>query len=98
MATYKIVCATKLYPHRHITEVGTGPNQNKASNRWTVAQVRTALRNGDRFYTEDPATGRTADVEAYDAHVGGTVVYTIRSTPDATVGNNLDYMRECRFA
>lgn len=97
MSTYRIVCADKLYEHRHITSVGTGPDPRKASNRWTVAQVRQALRSGDRFYTQDPETGATADVEAYDAHVNGTVVYTIRSTPDATKGNNLDYMRECRW-
>jgi hypothetical protein len=98
MATYRIVCATKLYPHRHITEVGTGPDPSQASNRWSVAKVREAIRNGHRFYTQDPRTGATADVEPYDAHVGGTVVYTIRSTPDSTVGNNLDYMRECQWA
>lgn len=98
MATYRIVCATKLYPHRHITEVGTGPDPSQASNRWSVTKVRNAIRNGDRFYTQDPRTGATADVEPYDAYVGGTVVHTIRSTPDATVGNNLDYMRECHWA
>jgi hypothetical protein len=95
MAAYKIVCADRLYEHRHITHVGTGPGP--ANEKWTVMQVRTALRDGDRFYTEDPATGRTADVEPYNANVGGKIIYTIRSTPDSIKGNNLDYIRGCSW-
>ncbi len=97
MSAYRIVCADTLYPHRHITDVGTGTDPGAASDRWTVLQVRAALRNGHRFYTQDPVSGRTADVEPYDAYVDGTVVHTIRSTPDAIQGNNLDYLRGCRW-
>lgn len=95
MTTYKIVCADRRYSHRHITHVGTGPGP--ANRQWDVSEVRSALRNGDRFYTEDPATGKTADVEAYNANVNGTVVYTIRSAADAVKGNNLDYIRACSW-
>jgi hypothetical protein len=97
MATeYRIVCVETLYPHRHITHVGTGSDPDRASERWDVMNVRTALRHGDRFYTQDPMTGRTADVEPYDAYTGAGVVYTIRSTADAIPGNNLDNLRGCR--
>jgi hypothetical protein len=93
----RIVCVETLYDHRHITHVGTGPNPAQAGKRWTVQQVRAQLRAGYRFHTLDPVTGRTADVEAYDAHVNGRVVYTIRSTPDAIPGNNLDNLRVCHW-
>lgn len=97
MSTYRIVCVETLYPHRHITHVGTGSDPAHAISRWTVAEVRSALRNGDRFYTVSPSTGRTADVEPYDAYVGNTVVYTIRSTPDAIYDNNIDNLRVCSW-
>jgi hypothetical protein len=94
----RIVCVETLFPHRHITHVGTGTAPGQATKRWTVMEVRAQLRAGYRFYTQDPVTGRTADVEPYDAHVGGgRVIYTIRSTPDAISGNNLDNLRACSW-
>jgi len=94
----RIVCVETLYPHRHITHVGVGPNSGKAAKRLTVMEVRAQLRAGHRFYTQDLVTGRTAEVEPYDAPLpGGGVYRTIRSTPDATVGNNLDNLRACRW-
>jgi len=93
----RIVCVETLYPHRHITHVGTGADPGSANQRWDVMDVRDALRNGQRFYTQDPVSGRTADVEPYDAHINGKIVYTIRSTPDAIPGNNLDNLRTCAW-
>lgn len=95
--TYRIVCVETKYPHRHINAVGTGSDPTQASDRWDVLEVRAALRSGDRFYTVSPSTGLTADVEPYDAHVGGQIVYTIRSTPDAVTDNNVDNLRVCNW-
>jgi hypothetical protein len=98
MATeYQIGCAERLEAHEHITHVGTGTDPDHAADRWTVKQVRSALANGDRFYTVSPSTGRVADVRAYDAHVAGRVVETIRSAADAVEDNNLDNIRVCRW-
>jgi Protein of unknown function (DUF3892) len=96
MAT-RIVCVETLHPHRHITHVGTGSDPSQASQRWDVLDVRRELFAGKRFYTEDPVSGKTADVEPYDAPVPGGVVKTIRSTADAIPGNNLDNMRVCHW-
>lgn len=96
-AAKRIVCVETLHPHRHITHVGTGSDPDQANHRWTVMEVRQELRRGVRFYTMDPLTGATADVEPYDAHVGGQIIRTIRSTPDATPRNNLDNLRVCRW-
>lgn len=94
----RIVCVETLHPHRHITHVGIGPNPARAAKRLTVMEVRAQLRAGYRFHTEDPVTGLTADVEPYDAPLpGGRVYYTIRSTPDAIPGNNLDNLRVCHW-
>jgi hypothetical protein len=93
--TYRIVCVETLYPHRHITHVGTGPDP--ANQRWDVMAVRAAIRNGDRFYTYSPSTGKTADVEPYDFWTGSRWIYTIRSTPDAVWDNNLDNLRVCSW-
>lgn len=87
MASYRIVCVEK---NSHITAVGTGSDPNKASKRWTVSQVRQALENGDRFYTED-TSGHQVDVEAYGDK-------WIRTDPDNETDNNLDNLRACRFA
>jgi Protein of unknown function (DUF3892) len=94
--TYRIVCVETLYPHRHITHVGTGSEPSSANERWDVMGVRAAIRNGHRFYTMD-SLGNTADVEPYDAYTPSGVVYTIRSTPDCTYGNNLDNLRVCSW-
>jgi hypothetical protein len=97
MAEHQIVCVQKLAKHRHITHVGTGPSEALAEQRWTVAQVRDALEDGDVFYTVSPSTNHVALVEAYDAHVDGRVIETIRSSPDAIFDNNLDNLRACRY-
>jgi hypothetical protein len=98
MATeYQIVCAERLESHEHITHVGTGTDAQTATKRWTVQAVRTALENGDRFYTVSPSTDRVADVRAYDAVVDGRTVETIRSSADAVEDNNLDNIRVCRW-
>jgi hypothetical protein len=61
-------------------------------------EVRAQLRAGYRFYTQDPTTGHTADVEPYDVRLAdGRIIYTIRSTPDAIAGNNLDNLRVCHW-
>jgi hypothetical protein len=95
---YQIVCVNTEHPHRHITHVGTGASRDRASRRWTVAEVRTALRDGDVFYTYSPSTGKTALVRADDCHVAGCVVKTIRSAADAVADNNLDNLRTCRWS
>jgi 23S rRNA-/tRNA-specific pseudouridylate synthase len=97
VAAYRIVCAERREAHEHITHVGTGADGDRADQQWAVTEVRRALANGDRFYTISPSTGRTADVRAYDAHVNGRIVQTIRSAPDAVHDNNLDYIRVCRW-
>jgi hypothetical protein len=89
MATeYQTVCAERLEAHEHITHVGTGTVAQTATKRWTVHAVRTALENGDRFYTVSPSTDRVADVRAYDAVIDGRRVETIRSAGDAIEDNN----------
>jgi hypothetical protein len=97
MATYRIVCVETRYAHRHITHVGTGTDPAHANRDWTVAQVRSAIRDGDRFYTQSPSTNRTADVEPYNVVVNGETIYTIRSSPDAIHDNNLDNLRVCSW-
>lgn len=93
---YRIVCTEQHRPthHNHILGVGTGDDPTRAVQRWTVAEVRTAILNGTRFYTVSPSTGRIANVERFDCVCG---IKTIRSTPDAIADNNLDNLRVCRW-
>jgi hypothetical protein len=95
---YRIVCVDTEHPHSHITHVGTGDDPARASKRWTVAEVRTALRNGDVFYTYSPSTGKTALVRADDCRINGCTIKTIRSAADAVADNNLDNFRGCRWS
>ena len=95
MSTYRIVCVEKVKSgdHHHLTHVGTGTDPAKATKRWTVAEVRTAIDNGDQFHTED-AAGVKADVEPTTC----CVVKTIKTKGDAVKDNNLDNLRICKFA
>jgi hypothetical protein len=85
MAAYQIVCVEK---DEHITAVGTGTDSARATQRWTVAEVRAAIKTGSRFYIKSPSTGAEADVELYEN--------TIRTDPDGVRDNNLDNLRACR--
>lgn len=100
MASYRIVC-TEQEPvgqpttHAHIVAVGTGPDPGAASNRWTLAEVLTAMDAADTFYTQSPSTGAIAQVEKYTCLKCNRTY--IRSTPDAVRDNNLDSLRSCSW-
>jgi hypothetical protein len=66
MATYRVVCVDTEHPHRHITHAFTGPAADSANKCWTVAEVRTAIVNGDTFYTVSTSTGKRAGVRLDD--------------------------------
>jgi hypothetical protein len=95
---YRIVCteqepAGASHDAAHIVAVGTGDDPDKAETRWEVEKVRTKIKQGTKFYTKSPSTGKTADVERYDCGCG---YETIRTKPDERIDNNLDDLRECR--
>jgi len=94
MATSRIVCVTKVASgdHHHLTEVGTGTDPQKATLQLTVAQVRTAIDNGDTFYSQ--GGGEKAYVEKYTC----CGVNTIRTKPDDTTADNLDTKRTCNWS
>lgn len=91
MASYRIVCANKEHPHRHIIDVGTGTTAQQWSQRWTVEEVRSALQAGHTFYTVSESTGKRADT----CRINGCTVRTIRSDADAVTDNNLDNLGGC---
>jgi ADP-ribosylglycohydrolase len=95
MAEYLIACVNTEHPHRHITKAGTGDSLALASQMWTVAEVRTALKDGDTFYTFSVSKGRRASVYADDCKIDGCDVKTIRSTADGIADDNLDNLRQC---
>ena len=96
---YRIVC-TEQQPaqnppqHAHIVAVGVGTDPDQASQRFTLAQVIQKMENRDRFYTTGLRTGKTAWVEKY--YCSYCRREHIRSSPDATIDNNLDCLRYCR--
>ena len=98
MASYRIVCVSTLHPHRHITDVGVGNDSSQAEAMWSVEKVRSMIREGHRFITYSPSTGKYADVRPDDCKYAGCTVKTIRSAADAVADNNLDNMRACRVA
>jgi phage-related protein len=93
MAESRVVCVTKVASgDHHITEVGTGTDPNKATTQLTVTQVRTAIDNGDKFYSQ--GGGEKAYVEKF-ACCG---VNTIRTKADDTTKDNLDTKRACNWS
>lgn len=100
MTTYRIVC-TEQQPasappsHAHIVAVGTGTDPNKATERWTLAQVIQKMDAGDKFFTQSITSGKSAWVEKY--FCSPCRLYHIRSSADASKDNNLDSLRTCNW-
>ena len=96
MDSYQIVCTELEYPtqHRHIVAVGTGDLQDRATQRWTVAEVRASIAALNYFYTTSPTTGDVGLVRASDCGCG---YKTIRSVADRDADNNLGNLRACRW-
>lgn len=91
MSTYRIVCTDQ--PNCHIVSVGVGSASSKATNKFTVAEVWNMLDAGHTFYTSDDK-GNVALVQKLNCACGRG---SLRSSADAVVENNLDYMRVCRW-
>jgi hypothetical protein len=93
--TYRIICVntTKIIEgHKaHISSVGTG-SASRWSRQWGVGEVRTAIANGDVFYTSNSA-GKIALVHPFDC--GKCGYKTLRSAADAVTDNNLDELPSC---
>jgi phage terminase large subunit-like protein len=91
MSEYRVVCVETEEPHEGIIAVGTNDEgKTRANKRWTVAKVRTAIKQGHRFYTVSASTGIEADVELY-----GTSGIT--TSADGVADNNLDNLRACSW-
>ncbi len=86
---HRVVCIERSAGGtRHITGVGTGTDPSQATKHWTVSEVRTAIKNGDRFYTVSASKGTKAYIEAWD-------IPTLRTKPDHLKDDNLDGLRAC---
>lgn len=101
MSRYRIVCTEQVPAGNHptnakIVAVGTGHLPGKATHRWTVAEVISAMDRGNVFYTQGPQSGKVALVEKYWCTSCGE--YHIRSSADAVTNNNLDSLRYCHWA
>lgn len=99
MTYYRIVC-TEQEPvgnphHGHIVSVGTGEQSDKATQRWLLVEILSAMDRGDVFYTRGIVSGKMAIVEKY--YCSSCSRTHIRSTRDATPENNLDNLRICRW-
>lgn len=97
---YRIVCtaqepAWEDHEHAAIKEVGTGTEPKKATRRWTVQEVVSAIDDNHTFYTKGTRTGQEAEVNKVRCTKCGA--YRIRSAPDATEDNNLDSLRRCNW-
>jgi hypothetical protein len=79
--------------HQHVTGAGLGDALGYYRERISVEAVRTAIRQGDRFYTVSPTTGKAALVELHDCP--SCKAPTTRSTPDWVTDNNVDNISIC---
>lgn len=103
MSKFRIVCTdqepiTEPTTHAHITAVGVDTdNDGYADQRHSLAKVVNAIdSHTDTYYTYGVTSQKTALVETINCphHCGKRI---IRSTPDATRDNNLDYLRRCSW-
>jgi hypothetical protein len=78
-------------PREGIIAVGTNDKgETVANNKWTVAEVREAIKRGHRFYTISLTTGGEATVELWGTH-------GITTSADGVADNNLDNLRACSW-
>jgi hypothetical protein len=87
---HRILCIEK--ENGQIVAVGTGGADGAdgvANRRWTPAEVRRALAEGDRFYVISPNTGSEADLELRDG--------TIAGARDDIGQECLNRLRSCRW-
>jgi hypothetical protein len=101
MGQFRIVCTEQepVYQpttHAHIVRVGTGDDPDRASQRWTLAEVIAGMDRGDVFYTRGKSSGAVALVEKYVCFQCRRTY--IRSRPDAVADNNLDNLRRCNWS
>lgn len=92
MSDYRITCVTENQNaghDGHIVTVGTSDG-----TRWSVAQARQAITDGNTFHTISPSTAKRAEVRKHDCRACG--YHTLRSEADAVADNNLDNLPVCR--
>lgn len=89
---YRIVRVDKNKKRCHITAVETVSSPGAATAKWTVKEVRKAIKEGVYFYTEDAARNE-AQVKRFKCGKCGKG--TIRSKADGIPGDNLDNMPPC---
>ncbi len=94
MASYRIVCVTTAYPHRHIVGVGIGGTAAAPLQRLTIEQVGKRLDKGDRFYTVSASTGRESAVRKERCSRLGCDALTLVSA-DAMGDGSLDRVTVC---
>lgn len=84
--------------HAHIVAVGVDTDSDGyADERHELQSVVRAIESGAHtYYTYGQSSGKVALVEAIKcpSHCGETI---IRSSPDCTKDNNLDYIRRCSW-
>jgi hypothetical protein len=66
---YRILCIEE--EEGQILAVGTGGQDGVAHRRWIAAEVRRAIREGDRFYVVSPNTGSEAELQLLDGVLAG---------------------------
>jgi hypothetical protein len=71
-----------------ILALGTGGEDGVAHRRWTAAEVRRAIREGERFFLVSPDTGSEAELELLDGspagareHIGEDCLRGLRHCP-----------------
>lgn len=100
MTQHRIVCTEqqpcgKSPSKAHIVAVGIGDKAEAASFRRTLAEVISAMKQGDGFYTVGEVSKKTAKVDKYQCpHCGGE---HIRTVGDVVKDNNLDSLRFCNW-
>jgi hypothetical protein len=95
VTNYRVLCVVLKYPseHRHILEVGTGNDPDKAATtRWTVAQVLASMLQQNTFFTQAPGSVEPAWVYPDTCECGRP---TIRTRPNDTTEDNLDNLPDC---
>jgi hypothetical protein len=92
MADYQIICVDRIDSatpphHQHIVRVGV-----PGGEQFGIQEAWAAIDHGHQFHTISPTTRVRAEVKQWTCEHG---VRTLRSSPDAEIDNNLDYLDHC---
>lgn len=95
MSEYRIICVTTEGPHKHIVDVGIGPNAAVPNARWEIDHVFEMMDRNETFFTRSPTTQQQDNVRRQPCGQDGCTTVTLKSGPNARDDQKVEALAAC---